>query len=195
LSGGQLREMLSGEVNTGARHALSISTRLVLRALAGPLQRTITPERLRRWTRIWMPLKGRVLIIGGDLIGLELAEFLAARGRRVGVLETGDEIAPEVGLKRRHEHMERLDRAQVAVNTEVAIKRITKQGVEILRQDGTPRLIPADHVILAGGLEPDETLAESLQGQVPALRTVGDCTGLGLIRKAVLEGAEAACSI
>ena len=195
LSGGQLREMLSGEVNTGARHALSISTRLVLRALAGPLQRTITPERLRRWTRIWMPLKGRVLIIGGDLIGLELAEFLAARGRRVGVLETGDEIAPEVGLKRRHEHMERLDRAQVAVNTGVAIKRITKQGVEILRQDGTPRLIPADHVILAGGLEPDETLAESLQGQVPALRTVGDCTGLGLIRKAVLEGAEAACSI
>jgi 2,4-dienoyl-CoA reductase (NADPH2) len=55
--------------------------------------------------------------------------------------------------------------------------------------------VPADTVILAGTVEPDTTFIDSLQGRVPELHAVGDCTGLGLIRKAVLEGARAGCAL
>jgi 2,4-dienoyl-CoA reductase (NADPH2) len=142
-----------------------------------------------------MPLGHRIVIVGGDLAALELAEFLAERGRHVGLLEAGETIAPEVGLKRRDEHMLRLDRARVAVNTGVRIERIERAGVVWRHEDGAESLIPADSVILAGGVEPDTTLYDEMKHLVDDVRAVGDCTGLGLIRKAVLEGAEAAAAL
>ena len=41
-------------------------------------------------SKIWMPLSKNITIIGGDLVGLELAEFLIERGRKVTVLEPAD---------------------------------------------------------------------------------------------------------
>ncbi len=161
--------------------------------LSGRLGRFVRPGRIRLASRLWMPLGRRVAIVGADLAAIELAEFLAERGRRVAVLETRVAIAPEVGPKRRAEHMERLDRRGVSVNTSVEIERIERTGVLLRRARGAPALVPADSVILAGSLEPDTSLYDSLRGRVPELHAVGDCTGLGLIRKATEEAARVAC--
>ncbi len=161
--------------------------------LGGRLGRFVRPDRIRLATRLWMPLGRRVAIIGADLAAIELAEFLAERGRSVAVLETRDGIAPEVGPKRRAEQMERLDRRGVSVNTGVEIERIAREGVLLRRARGAPALVPADSIILAGSLEPDTSLYEALRGRVPELHAVGDCTGLGLIRKATEEAARVAC--
>jgi 2,4-dienoyl-CoA reductase (NADPH2) len=126
---------------------------------------------------------------------VELGEFLAERGRQVSLLESGEDIAPEVGLKRRSEHMERLDRARVPLNTGVCIDRITREGVVLRRESGGETLVAADTVILAGEVEADTSLFDALRDRVPVLHAVGDCTGLGLIQKAVLEGARAAGTI
>lgn len=195
LTGRQLRELHEGSVPREARGRMPAWQQLGVRALAGPLRRFIRPGVLRGATRIWMPLGKRVVVIGGDLAALELAEFLAERGRHVSLLEPGEQIAPEVGMKRRDEHMVRLDRARVSVNTAVAIDRIVPNGVVILRETGGESLVPAHSVVLAGGIEPDTTLFDALRERLPEVRAVGDCTGLGLVRKAVLEGAEAACAL
>jgi 2,4-dienoyl-CoA reductase (NADPH2) len=146
---------------------------------------------LRRLSRLWLPFGRRVVIVGGDLAAIELAEWLAERRRRVTVVERGDDIAPEVGLKRRTEHMDRLDRLGVVLHTGVGVERIETAAVVL---DGDRRL-PADGVILAGVLEPDTRLADALKGTGPEVISVGDCTGLGLIRKAIEEGARAGASI
>jgi 2,4-dienoyl-CoA reductase (NADPH2) len=161
--------------------------------LSGRLGRFVRPDRIRLATRLWMPLGRRVAIVGADLAAIELAEFLAERGRSVTVLETRDGIAPEVGPKRRAEHMERLDRRGVSVNTGVEIERIAREGVVLRRARGAPALVAADSIILAGSLEPDTSLYEALRGRVPELHAVGDCTGLGLIHKATEEAARVAC--
>ena len=150
---------------------------------------------VRRATRAWMPLGERVVIVGGDLAAIELAEFLAARGRRVSVLEPGPAIAPEVGGKRRTEHLDRLDELGVPVNVDVRIARIDRDAVVLDRPGGAEVRVVADHVILAGEIRPDTSLRDALEGRVPELYAVGDCTGLGLIQKAVLEGARAAVSL
>jgi 2,4-dienoyl-CoA reductase (NADPH2) len=159
------------------------------------LGRLVTPQRIRLATRVWMPLGRRVAIVGADLAAIELAEFLAQRGRSVAVLETQAEIAPEVGPKRRAEQMERLDRCGVGVNTGVEIERIAREGVLLRCARGGPALVPADSVILAGNLEPDTTLYDSLQGRIAEVHAVGDCTGLGLIRKATEDAARVACAL
>jgi 2,4-dienoyl-CoA reductase (NADPH2) len=201
IAGAELPHVLTGPrlralVGSGGPAAAARSSwpGIAARVLA-PAARWLTPPLLRTAARVWMPIGRRVTVIGADLAALELAEFLAAQGRAVGLLEPGEQIAPEVGAKRRAEHMHRLDRAGVPVNTGVVIERITPAGVVVRRAAGDAHLIGADSVILAGTLEPDTTLADALRGRVPELHTVGDCTGLGLIHKATLEGARAACAL
>jgi 2,4-dienoyl-CoA reductase (NADPH2) len=173
-----------------------VVTGTALRArLTGRLGRLASPRRIRTLSRLWMPLGRRVAIVGADLAAVELAEFLARRGRAVSLLETGEAVAPEVGPKRRDEHARRLDRLGVTASTGVAIERITREGVWLGRVHGAPSLVAADSVILAGRLEPDARLVDGLRGRVPELHAVGDCTGLGLIAKAVHEAARVACSL
>jgi len=193
LTGTRLRELLAGRVEDAAQ--LPAWQRAGARLLRGRVQRLVRPSRLRALSKLWMPLGRRVAIIGADLAAIELAEFLAERGRAVAVLETGDGIAPEVGPKRRAEHMSRLDRRGVSVNTGVEIERITRDGVLLRRARGASALVPADSVILAGSVEADTELLESLRGRVSEVHAVGDCTGLGLIRKATEDAARVACAL
>jgi 2,4-dienoyl-CoA reductase (NADPH2) len=51
-------------------------------------------------------------------------------------------------------------------------------------------------VVLAGRVQPDTTLFDTLIAAMPGAEVhAGDCSGLGLIRKATEEGARAACAI
>jgi 2,4-dienoyl-CoA reductase (NADPH2) len=133
--------------------------------------------------------------VGADLAGVELAEFLASLGRRVVLVESGERIAPEVGGKRRAEHMDRLDRLGVSVTTGLVYHAIARDGVRVGCGEGPARLVPADSVVLAGRLEPDTALYQELRGVVPELHAIGDCTGLGLLRKATDEATRVACAL
>jgi 2,4-dienoyl-CoA reductase (NADPH2) len=165
--------------------------------MAGWRQRLVRPAAIRQATRAWMPLGHVVTIVGGDLVALELAEFLAARGRLVSVLESGTTIAPEIGNKRKTEHMDRLDRLGVAVHVRAEVQRIVPDGVMFTPSGGTGRHLKADNVVLAGTLQPDIALYEKLVATMPDVdvSAAGDCTGLGLIRKATEDGARIACAI
>lgn len=190
-SGSGLRELLAGRVPDELRSKLPGWQRVGAMRLLPPLQRLVHPRRLRALLRRWMPLGRRVAIVGGDLAAVELAEFLAGSGRRVTLLAAGPELAPEVGLKRRSEHMDRLDRLGVAAHTAAPVARIEADRVQL--EQGVQ--IGADTVILAGEVQADATLREALEGRVPELHAVGDCNGLGLLTKAALEGARAACAL
>ena len=48
-----------------------------------------------------MPLSKNIIVIGGDLVGLELAEFLVERGRAVKVLEPSSSLGPNLSIVRR----------------------------------------------------------------------------------------------
>jgi len=195
FTGSELRRLLGGTLDRASAAKLPAWQRACVRLLGGRLQAWIGPGLLRRASRAFLPLGRRVLIIGADLAALELAEFLAQRGRHVGILEMADQIAPEVGMKRRDEHMMSLDRAKVAINTGVCIERIERDSVVLLLESGGEHRVPADNVILAGTVEPDTHLYEKLRDLVPEIFAVGDCTGLGLIKKATLEGAQAAAAL
>lgn len=167
------------------------------RLLGGRRQRLMPPAAFRLATRAWMPVGRRVAVIGGDLVALELAEFLAARGRLVSILEPGRDIAPEVGNKRKTEHIDRLDRLGVTVHVRAAVERITTGAVVFTPVGGTRRQLPADSVVIAGTVEPDTALFDAVVTAMPGaeVHAAGDCSGLGLIRKATEEGARAACAI
>lgn len=179
LTGPGLRELLDGKLFGGRR------------------QRLLRPAAVRFASRAWMPVGRRVAIIGGDLVAVELAEFLAGRGRLVSVLEAGRDIAPEIGTKRKTEHMDRLDRRGVTVHVRASVERITSEAVVFTPAGATSRKLAADSVVIAGTVEPDTALFDDLVAAMPdtEVYAAGDCSGLGLIRKATADGARAACAI
>ncbi len=192
-TGPGLRELLGGHAQSGD----PAWQRLGASLLGGWRQRLVRPAAVRLASRAWMPLGRRVAVIGGDLVALELAEFLASRGRLVSILEAGKDIAPEVGNKRKTEHMDRLDRLGVTVHVRATPQRITPRAVVFTPAGGTTRELAADSVVLAGTVHPDTGLFDALVAAMPGaqVHAAGDCTGLGLIRKATEEGARAACAI
>jgi 2,4-dienoyl-CoA reductase (NADPH2) len=166
-----------------------------LRRRVGPALRFLHPRHLAAAARWWMPLGERVVVVGADLAALELAEFLARRGRRVAIVASEGRLAPEVGRKRQTEHMDALDRLGVSVNTGVAVLEITARGVVIRPEGGGRHELGADHVVLAGELVADTALFDALQDAAPEVHAVGDCTGLGLVRKAVEEATRVAAAL
>jgi len=187
LTGAMLRQFLLGSGDELSR--LSQWQRSLLGVIAPLAQRFLNPSRLRSLSRLWMPLGSTVVIVGADLVAVELAEFLAHRNRKVYLLDSGRRLAAEVGKKRRNEHMDRLDRLDVIVNTGVKIERITRESVQF-SINGRQRSIEAGSIIVAGQPVPETTLAKSLEQAGFDVHNVGDMNGLGLIAGATRSATE-----
>ncbi|RMF23669.1 MAG: hypothetical protein D6760_04925 [Deltaproteobacteria bacterium] len=149
------------------------------------------PRTLARLSRLWMPLGRRVVIVGGGLVGIELAEFLSRRGREVAVVEQGPYLAPELAIPRRWRALDELRRAGVELLSGSAVERIDTTGVHLTGG----RTLAADHVVLAMGAEPDASVAERLAAAHPDVRAIGDCDRVGMLAAAIEAGARAACAL
>jgi 2,4-dienoyl-CoA reductase (NADPH2) len=189
-----MKRMLAGDASGPGARKLPAWQRLGLQ-LGGPLmQRFLNPPLIRWFTRYWMPVGRRVVVIGGDLGACELAAFLAERGRKVTLLDSADKVAPEVGYKRRGEVKQSLEEAKITVVNGVKYEEITPSGV-VYSVKGEKRTVEYDTVVLAGDVKPNLDLQKALEGKVPELYAIGDCQGLGLIRRAIHDGAGVACKI
>ena len=190
ITGSMLHKMMYGEVPTDGAEKVPGFLKLGLRLGGGLMQRLITPQRLQRVTGFWIPMVGRkaVVIVGADLAAIESAEFLAKNGREVAVIDAPEELAPEIGGKRRAEHIERMRNLGITMHTECDVTKITPEGVWFKPHYGnTEHMIKADTVILAGVVEPKIELYEACKGLVAESYTVGDVSGMGLIDKAIQE--------
>ena len=194
ITGALLRQIVAGELQPDEAWRLPGWQQMLVRQCMPFVQRVMTPGLLRSASRCWMPIGKEVVIIGADLVAVELAEFLAERGRKVHLVDTANKIIPEVGKKRRHEHMDRLDHLHITVNTAVSIQRIEVAAVVIAAR-GREHSIRCDSVIVAGEPAGDVAFAEALQAAGLPVQSIGDCTGLGLIVKATTTAAEAVANI
>jgi 2,4-dienoyl-CoA reductase (NADPH2) len=191
LTGATLRRLANGE-SVGTTTAIPNWARMGVEKFGHLIDRHATPERIRLLADWWLPVGRRVVVIGADLAGIELGEFLAKRGRDVAILTDQEEIAPEIGPKRRLEHEKRLERVKVSINTATKVQRITANGVEIQVLGDKTSTIHADTVIVTGDPVADTSLHEAVTAAGLSAHAIGDSTGLGLIVKAIYEGAELA---
>jgi 2,4-dienoyl-CoA reductase (NADPH2) len=190
LTGALMRQIASGKVDESEAHRLPAWLCKLVNSIVPAMQKIVTPGLMRKGSRYWLPLGKEVVIVGADLAAIELAEFLAHSGRRVHVLDSGKKIAPEVGKKRRQEHMNRLDKLKVTVNTCVEFIRI-EEGAVLIKTFNGPRSVHGDSIIVAGSPAPDTRLLDALKDEDVRAYGIGDCTGLGLIAKATRSAAEA----
>ncbi len=130
----------------------------------------------------------KAVIIGGELVGCETAEFLADQGKEVTVMRRGPEMATSVGPTTRDFFLSRLLDKGVTLLREVRYDGISSEGVIITTRNGEERTVAADTVVLAAGAVPDAALYEAIKGKVAEVYRIGDCAEPRAIRHAISEG-------
>ncbi len=134
VDGDDLRAMLTGSGDAAAAtRKLPVTGRIA--ATAGrALGLTKDPERLAKLTKLYMPVGDNVVIVGGGLVGIEIAEFLVDRKRSVTVIESGPDLAPEMAHPRRWRVLTDLRDHGTEFVTDATVTRITADQVHYRRR-------------------------------------------------------------
>ena len=160
----------------------------VLARKAAPWLGVFGPNLLAWLTRWWMPVGIRVVIIGGQLHGCELAEFFVKRGRQVTVVEASDKFGGGMSVVLSSRLLSWLAEKGAVLLAGAECKEITGDGVVVRTRDGTTQTIVANSVIIALPPGPNPQLSAALQGIVPELYAIGDCSDSRLIIQAIADG-------
>ncbi len=134
-----------------------------------------------------------VAIIGGGMIGLETAEFLADNGRKVTVIEM-DRIASDIGPTSRPGIISRIkQKAEILSSTRVL--EIRNKSILVSGKDNREKEIFADTIVLAAGMESyTDWMKESALNGIEYYR-IGSCKNPGQIDDAISDGFNIGCTI
>jgi 2,4-dienoyl-CoA reductase-like NADH-dependent reductase (Old Yellow Enzyme family)/NADPH-dependent 2,4-dienoyl-CoA reductase/sulfur reductase-like enzyme len=194
FDGDEMRRLVLGQDLASLAGKTDLKTRLLLKAgaVTGATRDLALVRRASEW---WMPLGQRIVIIGGELVGLELAEFLAHRGRTVAVVDDAAKLGAGLQVVRRWRMLHELKEAGVRLQPAASGIAIGDGTVSYVNRQGQTRTVAADHVIVAKGARGDITLADQLRAAGFAVHTAGDCTGVGYIEGAMANAAQIAAQI
>jgi 2,4-dienoyl-CoA reductase (NADPH2) len=158
-----------------------------------PWLKRFGPRFLGWATHYYLPGMGKnVVVVGAGLHGLEVAEYLAKRGRKVTVVEPGDVIGEGVIDFRLGLTMEWFPKVGVRIVTGAKNLVVTDKGVAFDNAGGKHVELEADTVMPTAPLKPNDALYKALEGKVPELYQVGDCKEAGMIVHAVRAGFQTA---
>ncbi len=190
LSGDDLRGMMFGESSDAIKRKTSLFTRLATKVGAAT-GASANIDLVRKATRAWMPLGDKVVIIGGELVGIELAEFLHERGREVTLVDETPRFGAGLTLLRRMRLLQELDEHGVRFVPGAQNIAIGKDAVTWADAGGAAQSAACDTVIVAKGASGDTALADELTAAGFVVHTIGDATGVSYIEGAMWGAAEA----
>lgn len=182
LTGDVLRGLITGEKGSDNRSLSSMSKVVV--ATGRNLGLLNSAHRIRSLSKTWMPVGKRIVVIGGGLVGLELAEFLAERGRLVTVLEEGPHMGLPMAMPRRWTAVSKATKHGVVLVRGATVVSIDKVSVRY-RCDDKEFEVRGDTVVVASQVEPDSALAELLSDLGVRVQVVGDAMTVGYIEGAM----------
>ena len=140
-----------------------------------------------------------VVIIGGGLVGCEIALDAANRGKDVTVVEALDDIMAAGGADAPYPNKQMIgdlfESKNVTVLTGTKLSEVTDEGAVVTAPDGDSRLLKADTVVSAMGFKPAANLKDDLAALNVPVCEVGDATGAGTIMKAIWDAYDAANSL
>lgn len=137
-------------------------------------------------------VSGRVVVVGGGMVGCETAEYLAEQGCQVSVVEMSDKIASEVGMTVLPTMLEFFKDHGIAQFTGHKVINIRADEVICENQDGQTVKIPCDYVVMASGARSVKFDTALLADKGVSVVEIGDCRQVANISHAIKTGYEAA---
>ena len=139
---------------------------------------------------------GTVAVIGGGMVGCETAEYLAARGCKVSVIEMMDKIAAGESTTILPTLLENYKTYGVEQYPSHKVKEFRMDAVVCENKDGAEVTIPCDYIVLAMGARSNEFDAAALEAASIPVYSIGDAAGKAAdISNAIRTGYNTACQL
>ena len=139
----------------------------------------------------------RVLILGGGLVGIEMAEHLGRAGREVVVVELLDDVARDMEAITRKMTLSRLAALPITILTTTKLVRVEDdEALVSSADDGEERSLGSfDSVLVAVGHSSYDPLSDGLRTRGVSVTVVGDAREPRQIIDATQAGRDAVASI
>ena len=139
---------------------------------------------------------GTVAVIGGGMVGCETAEYLAARGCKVSVIEMMDKIAAGESTTILPTLLENYKTYGVEQYPSHKVKEFRMDAVVCENKDGAEVTIPCDYIVLAMGARSNEFDDAALEAASIPVYSIGDAAGKAAdISNAIRTGYDTACQL
>ena len=139
---------------------------------------------------------GTVAVIGGGMVGCETAEYLAARGCKVSVIEMMDKIAAGESVTILPTLLENYKTYGVEQYPSHKVKEFRMDAVVCENKDGAEVTIPCDYIVLAMGARSNAFDAAALEAAGIPVYSIGDAAGKAAdISNAIRTGYDTACQL
>ena len=129
-----------------------------------------------------------IVVLGGGKIGLTVAEVLSKQGKKVAIVESNPRVDFDVSMTFKWRHAALVKELGIQVYTEAEALAVESKAVQIRNKDGQEKSLPADTVILAGPLQPNQNLVRDLEYFCDELYAVGDAMTPRSLYNAIHEG-------
>ena len=146
--------------------------------------------------------RGNVVIIGGGMVGCEVADWIANPGldqtsgcTNITIIEMLQDIALDEIPQSRMVLLPRLRENGIKAITSATVKEILEDGVVYTKNGRDETIRGMDFIILTCGATSVDELSEKIKGKVPEVYVIGDAKKARKVLEAIAEGAELARKI
>jgi NADPH-dependent 2,4-dienoyl-CoA reductase/sulfur reductase-like enzyme len=131
----------------------------------------------------------KVVVIGGGLGGCDVAQMLAAQGKKVAVVDILEEIGAHMNQAEKNVVFGKFEEYAVELHPGRLISEILDDGVQLQDRFGRKEVIESDTVVAAIGFTPNLSLFEELAGNRELeVFAIGDCVQARKVFDAIHEG-------
>lgn len=134
----------------------------------------------------------KVVVIGGQKIGCEVAEFIAEKGAEVILTDPTDTYCQDAGQKTRWLLIERLENSEnIDLRLDTTIEKIQVSSIVVQKGGELEHIDGVDMVVLALGRISNNSLGDQLKydGIISPIYMVGDCVRPNMMTEAIMQGA------
>jgi 2,4-dienoyl-CoA reductase-like NADH-dependent reductase (Old Yellow Enzyme family)/thioredoxin reductase len=132
----------------------------------------------------------RVVVLGGNMAALQVADFLAEKGSEVFVLHRGDHFAEQLAPNDRTYLMERMKRPGIQLFKGVRIKEFLENGMKFLWKGHVEQLEMITDIILSEGMRSNRRAAEVFEEADIEIHIIGDAKAPRTLLDALAEADE-----
>lgn len=133
-----------------------------------------------------------VVIVGGGLVGCEIALWLSDQGKKVTIVEMMDELLKSVFVSHANDMMlkDMIKFHDVEVKTNTSLLEIQDESVLTINKQFIKQRIKADTIIIAIGYTSDDDLYKEIREIHPKVHIIGDARKVQNIMYAIWDGYE-----
>lgn len=136
-----------------------------------------------------------IIVVGGGMVGCEVAELLAEKGKKVTIVEMLGSPAADMEPAHRRHMLNRLRKLGVTFMLQTKAIGVTRTGLIFSTAEARREVLLGDTIVAAVRPKSNSDLYYSLRKAVPEVHPVGDCSEPRSIAEALLEGFRAGQAI